>query len=439
LVVLPFDNLSGDPAQEYFSDGLTEETIAELGARASHQLGVIARTSAMAYKGTRKSIAEIGRELGVDYALEGSVRRERDRVRISAQLIRVSDQTHLWAQTFDRELKDILALQDEIGSAIARQVDVALAPRETTARLPHALNPAAYDAYLRGRSWFHHLTRAELLKSLECFQQAIALDPQAALPHAGLAMVHATLPITSDFPSAQSFAEAKTAARRALALDEGVAEAHVALCSAHFWHDWEWAQALEEGRKSIALDSNSSWAHLRYAHVLSNVSKHAEAIEEIARARLLDPLSLMANTMSGMFFYQARRYDEAIPHFARAIELNPQFWVAHVNLAKVLHAQGRAEEALAEAEKARESARGSSEPISLEGYLHARMGRRAEAEKRISELDALARNNYVPPYNFATIYLGLDNATKAIEWLERGFIERDVRMVFLGVDPKWDP
>ena len=251
-------------------------------------------------------------------------------------------------------------------------------------------------------------------------------------------MVYATLPITSDFPSSESFSKAKTAARRSLTLDDNVAEAHVALCSAHFWHDWDWAKAEEEGRKAIALDSNSAWAHLRYAHVLSNEGKHAEALEEIGRARLLDPLSIIVNTMSGMFCYQARRYEEAVLHFRRALELNPKFWVAHVNLAKALHAQGRTEEALAEAAKSRETAGGNSEPISLEGYFLARLGWNAEAEKRIGELEALAKQNYVPPYNFATVYLGMEDTGKSIEWLERGFGERDVHMVFLGVDPKWD-
>jgi TolB-like protein/Tfp pilus assembly protein PilF len=439
LVVLPFKNLSGDPAQEYFSDGLTEETITDLGARGSEQLGVIARTSAMAYKETQKTIAEIGRELGADYALEGSMRREGNRLRISAQLIRTRDQTHLWAKNYDRELQDILAVQDELARAIAEQVHIQLAPRGPAFHeAARSLHPEAYDAYLQGRAWFHHLRRPELLKSMECFERAITLDSRWAHAHAALAMVHATLPITSDFPSSESFAKAKGAARQALALDDRVAEAHAAQCATYFWHDWDWAAAEEEGRKAIALDSNSAWAHLRYAHVLSNAEKHAEAIAEIERASLLDPFSLMVNTMNGMFRYQARRYDEAIPHFLRALELNPKFWVAHINLAKVLHAQGQNEEALVEAQKAREFSGGSSEPISLEGYLHARIGRRAEAEKRLGELEALARTNYLPPYNFATVHLGLRDAEKTIGWLERGVRERDVRMVFLGVDPKWD-
>lgn len=439
LAVLPFENLSGDPTQEYFSDGLTEETITKLGAIASNRLGVIARTSVMRYKGTKKSILEIGRELAADYVLEGSVRREGNRVRISAQLIRTPDQTHIWAKNYDRDLQDILAVQDDLGGEIARYVDIALASRPAVPDLPaREWKPEAYDAYLRGRSLFHRLTRAELLRSAECFERAVAADPDAALAHAALAMVYATLPITSDFPAGESFAKAKAEARRALALSDKIAEAHVVLCSIYFWHDWDWPLAEKEGRKAIALDSNSAWAHLRYAHVLSNAGKHVEAIEEIGRARLLDPLSLMVHTMGGMFRYQARRYSEAIPHFLRALELEPGFWVAQVNLAKALHAQGQTEAALAEAAKSRESAGGSSEPISLEGYFLARLGRRAQAEERIGELEALAKRRYVPPYNFATIYLGLEQTEKSIEWLERGFAERDVRMVFLDVDPKWD-
>lgn len=437
LVVLPFENLSGDPAQEYFSDGLTEETITQLGSLASDRLGVIARTSAMAYKGTKKGIAEIGRELRADYALEGSVRREGRCVRISAQLIRASDQTHVWAQDYDRDVEDILNVQDELGRAIAQQVNITLTPG-AYGLAARAWAPEAYDAYLRGRFLFHHLRRTELLQSAECFEQAISRDPRAALPHAGLAMVYATLPITSDFPSGQAFAKAKAAAQQALALDENVAEAHVALCSAHFWHDWEWAKAQEEGRKAIMLDSNSAWALVRYAHVLSNVGKHAEAIQEIERARLLDPLSVMVNGLGGMFYYQARRYGEAIPHFLRALELNPKLWVTHVNFAKTLHALGRNEEALAEAKKARATSDGNSEPVSMEAYLYAHMGQRAEAETRLRELEMLGKQKYTPPYNFATAYLGLGDTEKTIEWLERGFADRDVRMIFLGVDSKWD-
>lgn len=438
LVVLPFENLSADAAQEYFSDGLTEETITALSTLDPERLSVIARTSAMAYKGTKKSIAQIGSELNADYALEGGVRRLGNRVRISTQLIRVNDQIHLWAKNYDRELQDVLAVQNDIAGEIVRCVGVALMPgvqrRSSTA---HVWNPQAYDAYLRGRSCFYHLTRPELLKSAEYFSQAAALDPDAAMAHSALAIVYVTLPITSDFPSSEFFAKAKAAALRALALSD-VAEAHIALCSAGFWHDWDWTKAEEEGRLAIAADVNSAWAHLRLAHVYSNAGKHAEALEEIERARLLDPLSLMANTMSGMFYYQARRYEESIPHFLRALELDPKFWVAHINFAKALHALGRTREALAEATKARESSRGSSEPTSLEGYLLARLGYRAEAAKHLLELEELANKSYVPPYNFATLYLGLDDAEKSVAWLERGLAERDVRMVFLNVDPKWD-
>jgi TolB-like protein/Tfp pilus assembly protein PilF len=439
LVVLPFENLSGDPAQEYFSDGLTEEIITSLGARDSEHMGVIARTSAMAYKGVRKSIAEIGRELGASHAIEGSVRREGGRVRISAQLIRTNDQTHLWARNYDRELRDILAVQDDLGRAIAEQVHVKLARPQNSSRAAVPLNPAAYDAYLKGRAWFHHLTRSELLKSAECFEQAIALDPNSALPYAGLAMVYCTLPITSDYSSGETFQKGKSAARKALELDEGVAEAHVALCALQFWHDWQWEKAAEEGRKAIALDSNSSWAHLRYGHVLSNAGKHEEAIEEAARARRLDPVSLMSNTLSGVFHYQARRYEEALRHMHRALEINPQFWIAHINLAKVLYQLGETEKGLAEADQARDSAGGNSEPVSMKGYLLARLGRRADSEKCLHELESAAKGGYVPPYNFATIYLGLENKQKTLEYLERGVKERDVHMVFLTVDPKWDP
>jgi TolB-like protein/Tfp pilus assembly protein PilF len=467
LVVLPFENLSNDPEQEYFSDGLTEETITALGQMASSgasqrqqgapsgldgvrspvakgdpspalTLGIIARTSAMAYKRTSKSIAEIGRELEVDYAVEGSVRRDRNRVRITVQLIRTADQTHLWAQNYDRDLKDFIAVQGELGRAIAEQIRIQLAPPSPARAVP-ALNPAAYDAYLRGRFHLNRITRPNIERAIQYFQQATELDPGIAVAYAGLADAYVMLPISSDAPSRDVVPNAMLAACRALEIDPELAEAHVAAASANFWYDWDWKQSERSFRRALALNANYSWAHFRYAHLLSNTGRHEEAFAEVAIARELDPLSLIINTMCGQFRYQAGRLDEALPFLARALDLDPNFWVAHVDCAKVYAAQGRYEEALASATRARQSGGGSTEPLSLIGHAAACLGRRDHAQDALRELLSMTEARYVPPYNVALVYLALGDIEKCLEWLERAFADRDVRLVFLRVEPKWNP
>lgn len=439
LVVLPFENLSGDPAQEYFSSGLTEETISDLGQLAPEHLGVIARTSAMIYKGTPKSIAEIGRELGVDYALEGSVRREGDRVRISAQLIRTSDQTHLWAQNYDRELKDVLTVQSELGRTIAQQVQIRLTPDErSVGGEAGSMDQAAYDAYLHGRFHLWKVTRPNLERAIQYFRQATIIDPRLAIAYAGLADCYDVLPITSDFRPRETFHKAEQAAMQALKLDRGLAEAHCVLASVRFWHSWDWCASEEHSHHAIARNASYARAHMRYGHMLSNTGRHDEAIAEIDLARRLDPFSPIINTLCAEFRFHARRHDEVLPLLARTLEIDPHFWVARIVSAKINQFLGRYDEALTAAQKASQFSGGNTEATALIGYTYALMGRRAEAEKVLQELHALSSQKFVPPYNLATVYLGLGDSEKTLEWLEKAYQERDVHMVFLNVEPKWD-
>ena len=439
LVVLPFENLSTDPAQEYFSDGLTEETITNLGQLDSDRLGVIARTSAMSYKGTRKNIAEIGRELGADFALEGSVRRQGDRVRISAQLIRTSDQTHLWAHNYDRELKDFLAVQRELSQAIAEQVQVRLTPEHRTPReATRAVDPAAFDAYLRGRYYLWRVTRPNIERATEYFREATQIDPCMAVAYAGLADAYDILPITSDFPPREAFPKAEQAAKQALEIDPDLAEAHAALGGVRFWYNWDWPAAEEHCCRAIARNASYAMAHLRYGHLLSNIGRHEEALVEIELARQLDPLSLIINTLCAQFRYQARQYDEAELLLGKALELDPNFWVAHINLANVYQQQERFDEALAAAEKAREFSGGNTQALSLAAYACAALDRGSEAEQILAQLQALKMHQYVPPYNVAIVQLGLGRTQLALDWLLKAYDDRDVRMVFLAVEPKWD-
>ncbi len=439
LVVLPFENLSQDPEQEYFSAGLTEETIADLGRVASDRLGVIARTSAMSYKGTRKSITEIGRELGVEFAVEGSVRRHADRVRISVQLIRASDQTHVWAQQYDRQLSDVLAVQDDIGRAIAEQVQVKLAPagapHPASARL---VNQAAYDAYLQGRFHLWRVTRPDLERALEHFRQATEIDPTMAVAYAGLAQTYVVLPIAGGAEPRQAFPQAEHAAKRALELDPDCAEAQTAMTGLRHWYNWDWAGAEGHARRAIAYNPSDARAHQVLGRLLTNIRRHDEAIAEIDIARRLDPRAPLIIALSSDFRLEARRYDEVEPLIRTAHELDPNFWVAFVSAAKLYLHQARYAEALAAAESARRFSGGHSEALALIGFCHGATGRRDAAVDVLSELERRDAAGYVPATHLATVCLGLGDTGQAMRWLEKAFEDRDVWLTEAAVEPRWD-
>jgi TolB-like protein/DNA-binding winged helix-turn-helix (wHTH) protein/Tfp pilus assembly protein PilF len=439
LAILPFQNLSNDPEQEYFSDGLTEETITDLGKLTPEQLGVIARTSAMAYKHTNKTIRQIGHELGVDYILEGSVRRDGEKVRIAAQLIRVQDQTHLWAQSYDRELPDFLGVQNELAQVISQQVGLRLTPGqkselETTRRL----DPEAYDLYLKGLYHWNMLTPTGFRQAINYFQEAAKRDPKYALAYAGLADCYAVLPMISDSPPRESFPGAQAAAARALELDDALAQAHDSDARIKLFYEWNWAESERQSVRAIALNRNLAGAHVRYAHLLSNVGRHKEALAEAERARELDPLSLITNALFGMFLFQARQYDAAVEQLQKTITMNPHFWVGHLHLGKVYEQKGMYQAAIEEFTKARDLSEGNSETIASLGHAYALSGRQDEARNVLEELKRQSQKSYVPPYNIAMIYAGLGEKDQALDWLEKGYEARDVHMIFLKVDPKWD-
>jgi len=437
LAVLPFENLSGDPGQEYFSDGLTEETIMRFGKMSPQRLGVIARTSSMAYKRTDKSVFQIGQELGVDYVLEGSVRREADRMRVTVQLIRVRDQIHLWAENFDRPPQSILDIHGEVGAAIAAHVQLELTPEgERRLRSQRTVNREAYDYYLHGRYHWARLTPLELLKAAEYFRKATRCDPEYALAYSGLADTLSAA-ITSEIPPRDAFPEAKAAIARALALDTESAEAHNADATIKFWFDWDFDGAEAAARKAISLNSNYSLAHLYLAHVLSNVGRHDEALTTIQHARVIDPFSLITNTMYGQFLYHAGQLEASIQQFRATLDMEWRFWIAHICLAKSYEQQGMYSEALAACDAAWEFSGGNSEALSLAGYVHAVSGERAKAEAKIQQLLEQKAKRYVPPYSVALVFAGLGETETALQWLEQAFQDRDVHMPFL-LDHKWN-
>jgi adenylate cyclase len=435
LAVLPLDNLSGDAQQDYFSDGLTEEFITELGRFSPQEMGVVARTSVMRYKGTRKCMSEIGRDLGAGYLIEGSARMASGRVRIAAQLIRASDETHIWAESYERPLDDVLGVQAEVAAAVAEAIRLKLAP---AAPAVIRVDPKAHEHYLRARELWNQRTPPTIRRAIEHFEKALQIDSQYASAWAGLGHCHAILSITSDSRPRACFPQAREAAEKALALDDRLPEAHVALGIVHLWFDWSWAAAEREFRLAIELNPSDSAAHMFLGHLLSDLARHEEALQEISRARRLDPLSRILNTHEGHFLYNARRYDSAFEPLERALELEPRFWVARIFLGKLYGVQSHHRKAIAEFAKAFRDSHGNTEATSFRGYTLAVSGHRGEARRALRELKQESKKRFVPPLHLALGSLGLGEKRAALEELERAFEERDVRMTTLAVEPRWD-
>src|SRR5260370_9030518 len=330
MAVLPFENLTGDVGQDYFSDGLTEEMIAQLGRLDPQRLGVIARTSVMHFKHSQEQLDQIGRELGVQYVLEGSVRRDADKVRISAQLIQVKDQTHLWAEQYDRGLTSLLALQGEIAQEIADEIHLTLGGdhKRIAADPKPAASPSsyeAYDLYLKGRYFWNKRTVQGFQQAIEYFQQAITKDPNYARAFAGFADSYALVSSYRFPPQQQLMPSARTAALRALQIDDSLAEAHTSLALITENYDWDWQTAEKEYRRAIQLDPNYATAHHWYAEYLSFQGRFDESFRESEPARQLGPLSLIIAADNGAILYFYRQYDRAIEQFRAVLEMEPNF------------------------------------------------------------------------------------------------------------------
>jgi len=439
LAVLPFENLSASPEQDYFSDGLTEEMITQLGRLHPQRLGVIARTSAMTYKGGKKDVSQIGHELGVSYVLEGSVRRDGDQLRITAQLIQVRDQSHLWAETYDRHVRDILAIQQEVAGRIARSLAVELLPSEQSAFAPSSVrSPEAYDAYLKGRYLWNKGTGESLKQSIEYFEQAVGQDPNFALAYAGLADAYHLLATFSILPSREVYPKAKAAALKALELDDSLSEAHTTLGSALFRFDWNWAAAEKSFRRALELNPSSAIAHHDYAWYLVALGRFEEGIAEIKRAQALDPLSPRANVDIGWVYIRTRRFDEAIAHIRRLLEFEPNSVGAQHCLEQAYMHQGQYDQALAEARKNLAPLGRSPEEVAALSRSDAAQGMRTVLRWRLERLQESARQRYVSPNSMAALYAVLDEKDQAFEWLERAYQERDPALVSLKVDPVYD-
>ncbi len=446
LLVLPFGNLSGDSAQEYFSDGLTEEMITQLSRLEPLRLGVIGRTTAMSYKGTSKRIDQIAEEMEVDYLLEGSVRRSADRVRINAQLIRGSDQTHLWSETYDRDVRDVLVLQDEVGQRIAREIRLAL-PAQPAGSAParRRVNPEAYEAYLRGRSLWYERTNSALEKCIGHFQNAIQKDPDYALAHAGLADAYGLLAIIpwDGLCPRDVMPKAKEAALRALAIDDTLAEAHSSLAMILHRYDWDWRGAERSYQRAIELNPYNARPHLWYGWLLMSEGRREEALVELREAeevaKRVDPLGMVdiratvANSL-----YMAREYDRAIEECRRAMELNANYFLSLYVLGRSYAQKKMYAKALGVLESAIASNPGNLLLVAALGHTYALSGNRAKALGTLQELKSLRRKRCVPAIYIAAVYSGLREREEAFVWLEKSFEERSDGMTYLKIERLFD-
>jgi TolB-like protein/tetratricopeptide (TPR) repeat protein len=439
LAVLPFEDLSGDAAQNYFSDGLTEETISYLGRIDPERMGVIARTTSMAYKGTRKSVREIGAELGVDYVLESSVRREGNRVRITSQLIRVKDQTHIWASTYDREVTGVLSIQQEIGTAIAGRVELQLSPHRVAAMASQQTPSAeAHDLYLRGRYFWNQLSPPTTQRAIEYFTRATEMDPHYALPWSGLADTYATSPVNGDAPPLQVWPKGREAAAQAVRAAPELAETQTSLGFVRFWLDWEWLAAESAFRKAITLNPSYALAHRMLGIVLSHLGQAEESLAAVKRARELDPLNASHQALSSQIAFAAHDYATAVQFARQAIAIDPEFWIGYIQLGQAYEQLANPELALDALTQAGRLSGGNSKTIAIRGYILGKQGKIKEALDILNALEAVAGDRYIPPYAIALIHTGLGQHEIALERLERAIDTHDVHLSFLPYDPKWD-
>jgi TolB-like protein/DNA-binding winged helix-turn-helix (wHTH) protein/Tfp pilus assembly protein PilF len=436
VAVLPLQNLSADPNQNYFVDGMTDELTTDLAQFGD--LRVISRTSAMHYRDGSKTAPQIGKELGVDALVEGSVERVGDRVRIRAQLIDCATDRHLWAQSYDRDMKDVLSMQTEAAREIAEQVRGSVSPQIS----PHSANPApvnpdAYEAYLKGRYFWNKRTPDGLNKSIEYFQEAIAKDPSFAAAYAGLADSYSIL--GSDvLPADVANSKARAAASKAIELDPAIAEGHAAMALVKFYYDWNWKQSEEEFRRAIELNPNYATAHQWYSYYLTAMLRFPEAVEQAEAAQQIDPLSLSINTSVATRYRHAGRYDDAVQLDRRTLEMDPSFLPAHFSLAAVYENQGAQQQAIDEYKKVIELRPGDPSALAALAYIYARSGQQHEARKIIRQLTDISKQHYVSSFEFATVYAGLDDADSAMLWLEKSYRQRESQMPFIESDERFN-
>jgi eukaryotic-like serine/threonine-protein kinase len=439
LAVLPLQNLSGDPTQEYFADGMTEELITDLSK--IEAIRVISRTSAMRYKGSSKSLPEIARELNVEGLVEGSVERSADRVRITAQLIYAPTDTHLWAESYERSLRDVLSLQDEVARDIANKIRIRLTPTEQT-RLSNSgpVDPQAYQFYLEGRYYWSMRTEEGIEEGIKYFRKAIERDPRYALAYAGVADSYFALAGYRIMPGKEVFPVAKEAALKALEIDEGLAEAHTPLAAVLAENDFDLIAAEKEVRRAIELNPNYATAHQWYAEVvLVPLGRREEAIAEMERALQLDPLSLAINTDFGYILYLEREPDRAIAQLQKTLAMYKSFPAPHLYLGRAYVQKRMFAEAMQEFQTAAKVSGGHPFYRAWLGYGYALSGNSSEAIRILDQLTQGSGGKYVSSYDVAAICVGLGRQDQAVRWLQKAYEERASHFHHIGVEPIFDP
>jgi TolB-like protein/DNA-binding winged helix-turn-helix (wHTH) protein/Flp pilus assembly protein TadD len=424
IAVLPLENLTGDAGEEYFVDGMTDALITDLAQISS--LKVISRTSTVHYKGTKKTLPEIGRELNVDGIVTGAVVRSGERVRVDAQLIEATTDRLVWARTYERNLGDVIALQNEIARAVANEVQVKLTPRERAHLLrDESVDPQTYELYLKGRYFWSKRGEDSIRKSIDYFQQAIQRDPNYALAYAGLAEAYV---VRFDVSPQEKYSAAKAAARHALEIDDSLAEAHSALAASLFWYDWDWMGAEKEFQRALALNPNYAMAHQWYGQFERAMGRE-NWYEEVLRAGELDPLSVLDS--GGGWYRDSGQYDRALEVTRKKLELYPNSAYLHISLAKVYIRKQKYQEAIAELQKSVALSGGEPASLSELAYVYAIAGERNEALSILRQLALLSSRRYVSAFQIATIYAGLNEKDAAFRWLDKAFVEHSSDLVFL--------
>jgi len=446
LAVLPFQNLSDDAQQEYFADGMTEEMITQLGGLTPQRLGVIARTSAMQYKGSHKDAAQIARELSVNYLLEGSVRRQGQRIRVTAQLIQASDQTHVWADSYDSDVSDILRLQSEVARAIASQIRLRLT-RQAERRLSNAprVNVQAHEAYLQGQQAWNLRSKEGSRRGIEEFQRAVEIDPNYGAAYAGLARAYALSPVYGFLSELEAMPKARDAAARAIALDDSLAQSHSMMGFVKAHYEYDWPAAEREFQRALELNPSDPYAHLFYSNsYLSPFGRHDEAIAEMKKAIEFDPFSSRVQSFLGRTYIWARRYDDSLAHLQRTTQMFPSFAIDHQRLAHLYTYREEFEKAIAEETRTRILA--GEDPrsvVKLEDALRkafASRGPRGYWEKLL-ELSQRSDNPpeaYTARDGLAILYVRLGEKEKALQALEQAYKERQLHMTEIGIEPAFD-
>ena len=439
VAVLPFVNLSGDPSHEYLADGLTEDMIALLSQLDRQRLRVIGRRSAMSYKGRPKPLATIGTELNVEFIVEGSIRNLGDRWQIRCTLNRASDQVQLWSLSYHLDHVSIVAVQREVAFSISEQVQLHLSPErlESVARR-HSVETAAKDMKLRGRRFWNQLLSVLFRLVFVFFSRATDIDRDYALAWAGLAEAFASAPINGDADPRDMWPRARDAAESAIRANPSLSEAQHVLGQVQWFFNWDFSAAETALRKAVALDPSNAWAHTMLSHDVSLMGRHEEARLLMERALLLEPLSPLHQAMWSQVSFQARDHEHAAERARRAIVIDPEFWVGYMMLGQASEQLGETDIALDALTTATRLSGGNSKPVGLRGYILAKNGQITAAREMLTMLDELSRTRYVPPYAPALIYAGLEEDEKAFDALEHAYASRDVHLVFLPVDPKWD-